>query len=392
MMQTQCLWKKPASCKLRKGQSGIALITVVIVFAILVVVVGVSIVLARTETSTSTNNIRAEQALSLAEAGIDWAAAKIRFNPSFSTTTTYLSISGNPVGVTVTNNQQTKNTTVMAYSMIPPRGTEYPTASRAIRATFLVDPGIIPGGTLFKRAITADGTIGSKNNAEIRVSSNLPMGGSISILSNYASATPPAISFGKLDALDGNAGIMQNATSSGIPSGQVTKTDPEAVPTLTQAEIDAWHAAAEKEGHYFSGDQNWESGITLDGIYFVDGNVIINNKLEGTGTLVVNGNLTTKNKTNWASNSMALIILGSADLDMNNKASITGYIYCGGNIEFKNTFSLVGAMTLKGNLYFKNNGTITYQDLGLGGYFNPPGFSTSNQSLQLQSWQEVAPP
>jgi acyl-[acyl carrier protein]--UDP-N-acetylglucosamine O-acyltransferase len=78
---------------------------------------------------------------------------------------------------------------------------------------------------------------------------------------------------------------------------------------------------------------------------------------------------------------------------MKNSASITGYIYVNGNVEFKNNMTLVGSIAATGNVYFgKNNASITFQNLGEGGTNNPPGFSTSNQSLQLQSWQEVAPP
>ncbi len=247
---------------------------------------------------------------------------------------------------------------------------------------------------MFEQAITSNGKITTKNNAAIHVSSVLPNFDGIAILSNYAGAN--AVTVGQNFSIDGKVGLMAGATSSGLSAGQITQpAAPDPVPTLTPTQIEQWRQLAKDQipPHYYSGNQDWGSGVTLDGVYFVDGNVVIDNKLSGNGTLVVNGSLTTKNKTEWTSTSMALLVTGGASLDTKNSASITGYIYVDGNIEFKNNMALVGAITATGDVYFgKNNATITYQNLGEGGYYNPPGFSSTTQLYSVQSWQEVAPP
>jgi hypothetical protein len=373
-------------------EQGLALITVIVIFAIVLLSVAGTIVLARTELSTSKNNERAEQAFSLAESGIDWAAAKIRANPDFSTTTTYIPVTpSGTVAVQVFLDSQTKTATVISYSVIPV-SSDYPKASRAIEAVFGVKLGILSGESLFERAITANGQITSKNGAEIRVSSNLPNKDDISLLSNY-SGPGDAVSFDKLDYLDGKVGVMSGETAAGVPTDKVVVgATPDPVRTLTPTEIDAWRQAAIKEGHYYSGTTSWGSGVTLNGIYFFDGNLEVDNKLSGRGTIVVNGSFTAGNKADILSESLALIVIGDMDIDMKNKATITGYIYCGGNVVFKNKLELVGSIAAIGSVEFKNNGDITYQNLGEGGYYLPPGFSQTNATLDLKSWSEIPVP
>ncbi|MEI6309442.1 MAG: hypothetical protein WCP58_07360, partial [bacterium] len=293
----------------------------------------------------------------------------------------------------VINPSQSTTATVEAFSIIASVGTEYPAASRAIRATFLVPKGAMPAGTLFDRAITTNGKIGTKNNATIHVSSALPSADGIAILSNYVGAD--AVVVGNGFSIDGTVGLMSGATAPTLLPSQITpNASQDLVPTLTPSDIDIWRQLAKSQipPHYYLGDQNWGSGITLNGIYFVDGNVEIDNRLDGQGTLVVNGNLTTKNKTEWSSTSMALLVTGEASLDTKNSANITGYIYVDGDIEFKNNMTLVGSIAATGDVYFgKNNATITYQNLGDGGTFLPPGFTGANKELTPFSWQEILP-
>jgi Tfp pilus assembly protein PilV len=381
-----------------KEQKGIALITVVIATALVVILIGASILIARTETSTSQTGIVSEQAFSAAEAGIDWAAAKIRNAADFATTTTtYFSVGNATVGVKITNaydpTTRTGTAVIYAYSVLPPyAGT--PTSMRAIIATYRTEVSIISGWTMFERAITANGQIYAKNNAEIRVASQLPNNDNISVLSNY-SGPGDAISIGKLDYLDGKVGIMSGETVSGIPTGKWTYASPDPVPTLTSTspEILAFKQEAINQGHYYGTDQNWGSGITLsDGIYFIEGNLTVDNKLSGRGTIVVTGNFTSKNKTEISSDSLALIVLGDAEIDLKNKATINGYIYAAGNLEFKNSATIVGGISCAGSLNFWNNLEITYQDLGESTVYLPSGFSRRFTNLILQSWSETAPP
>lgn len=381
-----------------KRQEGIALITVVATTALIVILIAASILIARTETSTSQTSIVAEQAFSAAEAGIDWAAAKIRNTPDFNTTTTtFISVGSATVGVKVTNTYdpvtRTGTAVIYAYSVLPPyAGT--PTSMRAVTATYQTEVSIISGWALFERAITANGQIYAKNNAEIRVASLLPNQDNISVLSNY-SGIGDAISIGKLDYLDGLVGIRSGETVSGIPAGKWVYAEPDPVPqlTATSTEILVFKQEAIAQGHYYSGNQDWGSGFTFsNGIYFVEGDLTVDNKLSGRGTLVVTGNFTSRNNTEIQSDSLALIILGNAEVYLKNKANINGYIYVAGDLEFKNSAAIVGGISCTGNLTFKNNLEITYQDLGESSIYLPSGFTRRYTNLILRAWSETKPP
>jgi hypothetical protein len=54
--------------------------------------------------------------------------------------------------------------------------------------------------------------------------------------------------------------------------------------------------------------------------------------------------------------------------------------------------TLVGSIAATGTVKFgKNNATITFQNLGEGGYYNPPGFAVVSKELTPFSWQEIPP-
>jgi len=376
-----------------RNQKGLALITVIVAFAIVLLAVGAVILISRTESSTVINNQQAEVAFQLAESGIDWGAAKVRANPDFSTTTTIIAQTPSyVVKVSVTNDPQTKTATITSYSILSGSSVT-PTGSRAIQAAFkITKKQILTAGSLFPRAITCNGKIEAKNNTKITITSSVP--NDISVLSNYT-GSGDAVSFGNNLDLDGYVGIMGGAHYSGLDPDQVKVTSPQTVRTLTEDEIEAWRSAAKEEDHYFTttGTIDWGNGMEINGIYFIDGNLEIDNKFSGKGTLVVNGNLTTKNKTDITAEPFALIVLGNADLDMKNNAHITGYIYCEGDIEFKNNLTLVGAISATGNVKIGvNNATISYTNMGSSEEMSPPGFSTEYGVLETIFWKEVLPP
>jgi len=376
-----------------RNQKGLALITVIVAFAIVLLAVGAVILISRTESSTVINNQQAEVAFQLAESGIDWGAAKVRANPDFSTTTTIIAQTPSyVVKVSVTNDPQTKTATIISYSIVSGSSVT-PTGSRAIQASFeITKKQIVTAGSLFKRAITCNGRIDGGVNSKIKVSTPLPNEDGISILSNY-NDSGNAVYFKQHLDLDGKIGVMDGASYDVPDPSKVTVTASDPVKPLTEYEINAWKEAATKEGHYYSGDQDWGNGKEFDGIYFIDGNLEVGNKLSGKGTLVVNGDLITKNKTEIAAEPFALIVLGNAqDLNLKNNAHIGGYIYCEGDISFKNNLILVGGISAIGSVEFKNGADITYTNLGSSEEMLPSGFSTEYGVLETIFWKEVLPP
>jgi hypothetical protein len=338
-------------------------------------------------------NQQAAKAFTLAEAGIDWAVAQLQKDHSFpgvvderTYTVTNVSTTGT-VLVMITNDGIT--TTITSWSELPALGQNYPMAKRAIHATVKMG-GIMPAEALFKRAITANGRITGNHGASIEIISPLPNLEGTSILSNFSGAG--AIQFFRDLYIEdpGYAGIMDGSTI--VPNTVPWKyVPPDPVSTLTEEQIKAWRLAAQNEDHYYATSQFWSNNVTLNGIYFIEGDLDVDNNISGSGTLVITGNLTTWNNASFSSDAIALITLGNATFK--NNGDILGYIFAGGSILVDSNFGIKGAISCVGDFTCtKNNLTIEYTDFGQGGGSNPAGFSQSNEALQLQSWQEVAPP
>jgi len=399
------------------NQKGLALLTVFFIFLVALIVVGAIAIISVTEIGTTRTNLDAEQAFNLAEAGIDWAKAqfsvpswKLTASPS---TMNVPSLSG--VVVTISGPTGTPSGSYTITSKGSVSGTA--TAARAIQVTILLTKSSTQSTSgMFERAITANGNIVLGDHSTIGVSSPLPNGDGIAMLSNYSGSN--AVVVGTDFSIAGyKVGLMAYppTTYSGLNlTTQVVRPAPQdLVPTLTTSQMNQWKADAIADGiakgtqHYFFSstidDINWNNGITLDGIYFVDvpigKKLKINTKLAGQGTLVVNGKLDTVMGTQWSATPLALIIkvpIGQeAHLDMPGNPSITAYIYVDGNVTFNvpadGTPTIRGSIAANGYVKFNNdNASITYQSLGAGG---PPGFSatTTLTTISSSSWKEVAP-
>jgi hypothetical protein len=126
--------------KERRDQRGVALITVLFILVIAILVVSAVFTLGMTEIGSVTNNMRAEQALNLAEAGIDWAKANLITRTASNKTFPLGTGTGaGTVNVTITSSSLSATSTVYTIrstSLIPGNGNS-PDAQRAISANIL---------------------------------------------------------------------------------------------------------------------------------------------------------------------------------------------------------------------------------------------------------------
>ncbi|MCR4432854.1 MAG: hypothetical protein NUV70_02255 [Caldiserica bacterium] len=384
------------------NQKGLALITVIVVFAIVLVTVAGTIVLTRTESSTSKTNERAEQAFSLAEAGIDWAAAKLRANPQFAITSTTLISQTGQTQVIIT--RTSSKVTVISTGNLASGGTDTPTAQRAIKVEFLSQQGFDAGG-MWDRAVTANGHVDASGNINIRwddpvngptTQSNLVAANSIQFTGNINVLGSPGVGYvpGGSARLIGNTG---QTTVGQVPPDPVEDIDLSYWRNLclTQPGVSSYSGNKSFSGNYsflhglyVNGNLSLSGNATLNGIIFAEGNITISGNFTGNATFVSAGNITmTGNVDISGMNGVAMI--AAQDLTLTGNKQIKGYLYAGEDINWQGNANLIGGISCKGNLNFGGNVDIRFRDFTDESNL-PPGMTVSNAPLTLLSWQEVA--
>ncbi|MCX5973251.1 MAG: hypothetical protein NTU59_00970 [Coprothermobacterota bacterium] len=367
----------------QNDQRGVALITTVFLLAISVVAIGATIVLTHTEISTSVSSQRSQKAFSLAEAGIDWAAAKLRADAALSITSTTLTFDS---GQTTVSFERMGNTIiVVSQSRIDGSDVQTPTAQRAIRAAFAPAAGF-NASSLWHRAITTDGKM-TGGGKTIILSDDATMGPTVQ--SNLAEK--PSIDFnGNLDVV-GSPGLgYVEGGSAQIPK-KSEETTAGLVPTdtITTPNIPYWQGKAQEPGNrYVIGDLKLSGTATLSGVIFATGDIDISGNFTGNATIVSAGSIKMTGSVDISGMEGTAIISGGT-LVLHGNKQIQGYLYAGGNVTWTGNANLVGAITAVGDITFHGNVDIRFHDFtdeqGLS-----PGFLTSNTSLSLLSWEEIA--
>ncbi|MCX5975563.1 MAG: hypothetical protein NTV33_01715 [Coprothermobacterota bacterium] len=384
----------------RNNQRGIALITTVFLLAISVVAIGATIVLTHTEISTVVSSQRSQKAFSLAEAGVDWAAAKLRADAAFSiTSTTLLFDSGQ---TTISFERMGNNIIVVSQSQINGSDVQTPTAQRAIRTAFTTAAGF-NASTLWHRAITTDGKLTGSGNINIRFDD--PAKGPTG-QSNLAQANSIVFS-GNIDVV-GSPGLGYVAGGSVQLNGNIGDTTKGLVPTdtITTPNIAYWRGLAQASGHLYSGNQSFPGNYTFDGLYVngnlsLSGNATLNGVVFAEGAITVAGNFrgnavfVTPGSINMSGNvdisgMQGTAMIAGTTLGLSGNKQIQGYLYAGGAATWTGNANLVGAITAKGAITFSGNVDIRFHDFTDEQEHLPPGFLTSNVSLLLLSWEEIA--
>jgi len=383
-------------------EKGLALITVVVIFAIVLLAVAGSIVLARTEFSTSQNNERAEQVLNLAEAGIDWAAAKLRAFPSLTDTSTTMLIGTGQTQAFITRTGST--VIVTSYGQIASGGSRTPTAQRAIQVVFLSQQGFDAGST-WDRAITANSHVSASGNINIRwddpvngptTQSNLVAANSIEFTGNINVTGSPGVGYvqGGSARLTGNIG---STTTGQVPSDPVGEIDLGYWRDLCLSQPGVSTYSGNKSfsgnysfthGLYVNGNLSLSGNATLSGIVFAEGNITISGNFSGNATFVSAKSITMTGNVDISGMS-GVAMIANNDLTLTGNKQIKGYLYAGGNVNWQGNANLIGGISCKGSLNFGGNVDIRFRDFTDESNL-PPGMSVSNSSLTLLSWQEIS--
>lgn len=98
-------------------------------------------------------------------------------------------------------------------------------------------------------------------------------------------------------------------------------------------------------------------------VTYIEGDIKLNQDINGNGILIVDGNLSIGNNigVNSDNNQQFLIFTtGNIDIDQGNKFNYKGLIYSDKNIAIKNKFNLTGTIISKKSFEAKNTATLTY--------------------------------
>ena len=235
------------------NQKGLALVTVFFIFLVALIVVGAIAIISVTEVGTTRINQEAEQAFNLAEAGIDWAKAKLAESKYIFLTSGFIPTPGIGTSETalvrVENGNRTGDTTWTV--TITAKGFVSSTASRAIQNTIHItltttssSSGALSG--FWKRPMTSNGfmdLVVTDGKGDLIVNAQGVQGAAI--LSNSSAYYPHKIVADTLEINGGNPNVghvydFNKWQPSGIsPPGSITCTrviaEPVTTPTLAFA-------------------------------------------------------------------------------------------------------------------------------------------------------------
>jgi hypothetical protein len=127
--------------------------------------------------------------------------------------------------------------------------------------------------------------------------------------------------------------------------------------------FESFRIMATNNGVYYPTNKTF-SGVTIsspNGITYVNGNVLIQNRSNLEGTLVANGTVTVENRfeqhTVVNANYPAIICKGTLDVD--NRTRWNGLLYSQGNIILRNSMEVQNGVIAVGYVDIKNNVNIT---------------------------------
>lgn len=295
------------------------------------------------------NDKQGEQALFIAEAGIEDALHELKLNSSWRTGFSNKSFASGSYSVSVSSTSWLNVSNALA---IQSEG--HITQSRAKSVITAI---IALGSAMFDSAIQSTQNI-NMNHDSGTISGDVTTGG------NY----------------NANSGSL-------VVQGTVnlSSTDPIPIPDLT-----AWQAAATT---IVNTNKTFTAG-TYSGIWFIQGNVSISSNVTMNGTIVATGNIQFSNTDHITilagNNKAALVAGGSLSASNSNTLYIEGLIYGSQGISFNNqsACTYIGAVVSLGTINMNNSTNLsiaydgTYAENPL--YFND---SSGSSEMRILAWK-----
>jgi cytoskeletal protein CcmA (bactofilin family) len=354
------------------SESGFALVSAMI-FLVVLLIVGASLVQTGSQELQTASRVRKEsRALNLAEAGVDYAAWKLYYNPTQSLPVTWsrsdlgtgsFSVTASPYVDPGTGNPVAN--TVVVESTGASQG--WPSQVKVV-GRFLVHPG--DNNPIFDNALFSNADLDLKGTADIN--------GTIACNGNLTLSGSPAV--------DGDARASGSITGKvGNITGSKTAFAPKVpMPTIDLAYYRSIATTIVSSGYSFNGN------TALDGITYVDGDCSVNSRFSGTGIIVCSGTVTVNGSATVESlENDSLAIVSAGGVRVNGNSTIQGFIYTH-NLDVPAGFLGNGTADITGGVVadvITANGTINVT------YKKPtqslPGANSDPTQFAAISWRRV---
>ncbi|GAB6100355.1 hypothetical protein JCM16358_22340 [Halanaerocella petrolearia] len=151
-----------------------------------------------------------------------------------------------------------------------------------------------------------------------------------------------------------------------------------------------------KKADYLITRDSKDPMLIEDGINYIDGDVEFHkNNIQGSGVLVVDGNLSAKS--NWQitqGRKGPFLVIVTGDINIKNNAYLETLLYSQGSIKLWNNVEIVGSLIAQDRIIAKNNLKIVFDNSYLDTFkrqqvdYSSEHESDSEGKLQLVSWQE----
>jgi cytoskeletal protein CcmA (bactofilin family) len=354
------------------SESGFALVSAMI-FLVVLLIVGASLVQTGSQELQTASRVRKEsRALNLAEAGVDYAAWKLYYNPTQSLPVTWSRDDLGTGSFSVTASRYIDPTTgnpvadtVVLESAGASQG--WPSAVKVV-GRFLVHVG--DNSPIFDNALFS--------NADLQIKGNGSIKGSVSCNGNLSLSGSPSVE-GDARASGTITGKVSAITGSKTPNAPKVP-----MPTIDLAYYRSLATTVVGAGYHFLGS------TTLNGVTYVDGDCDINGTFSGTGIIVCSGKVTINGSAKLEhSDTDQLAIVSAGGVKCNGNCDIEGFIYTH-NLDVPAGFSGSGTANITGGVVadvVTSTGTINIT------YEKPtqplPGANSDPTQFAAISWRRV---
>ncbi|OPZ72205.1 MAG: Polymer-forming cytoskeletal [Firmicutes bacterium ADurb.Bin456] len=239
--------------------------------------------------------------------------------------------------------------------------------------------------TINPKNLYAGGTVEVRNNGE--VAGNIQAVGDVT-LGNNAKVGGEVKSMGNI-ALSNNTTVGGDIRANGEITGPV---GPEGVyprqsldlhfviPPFPEINL-AWYR--KNADYYYSGSQTWSGSFDLDGLSFIDGDLIIRGTYSGTGTVVVGGQTTFNGSLDCKDTGKDnLCILCAGNVTLINGVQVRTLVYSPATVTMENNSIMRGSVIAR-TLIQKQNSKFYYEPAMEA---RQSGWITT--SLEILSWEE----
>ena len=342
------------------------------IFLVVLLIVGASLVATGSQELQTASRVRKEsRALNLAEAGVDYAAWKLYYNPNqaLPVTWTRSDLGTGTFSVTASRYVDGSGNSVANTVVLQSTGTSqgWPSQVKVV-GKFLVNPG--ENNPIFDHALFSNADLTMGGTAD--VTGSVACNGNLT-LQGTPSVTGDARAAGKITVKGGNITGTKTAFAPKVP-----------MPTIDLAYYRSIATTVVGSGYNFSGT------TALNGVTYVNGDCSVNSTFSGTGIIVCSGKVSVNGSARVESlENDSLAIVSAGGVRVNGNCRIEGFIYTH-NLDVPAGFTGNGTADILGGVIadvITSSGTLYVE------YKKPtqslPGATSAPAQFAAISWRRV---